>query len=81
MQQLFHDQDLSKGAVIKHGKVEYLNQFKKKIRVPLEQPISPERFSSRTHGYPSTIVYIDFSRSGTDSNEFNSPEAAQNYNI
>lgn len=43
----------------------------------LEQPISPERLSSRTQGYPSTATYINFSRSGTDSKEFISPEMAR----
>lgn len=39
----------------------------------LEQPISPERLSSRTQGYPSTTLYIEFCRSGTDSITFVSP--------
>lgn len=43
----------------------------------LEQPISPERLSSRTQGYPSIATYINFSRSGTDSKEFISPEMAR----
>lgn len=32
----------------------------------LEQPISPERLRSRTQGNPSTTLYMDFWRSGTD---------------
>lgn len=33
--------------------------------------------SSRTQGYPSMNLYIDFWRSGTDSIEFNCPEVSK----
>jgi hypothetical protein len=39
----------------------------------LEQPISPERFSSLTQGKLSMFRYIAFTRSGTDSNVAPSP--------
>lgn len=40
----------------------------------LEQPISPERLSSLTQGYPSTTLYMEFWRSGTDSIKSLCPE-------
>jgi hypothetical protein len=43
-------------------------------RYLLEHPITPERLSSRTQGYPSMTLYIAFWRSGTDSIESNCPE-------
>ena len=43
-------------------------------KILLEQPISPERLSSRTQGSPSTTLYIEVCRSGTDCIKFSSPK-------
>lgn len=45
----------------------------KPLKILLEQPIFPERLSSRTQGYPSTTMYIESWRLGIDSIELNCP--------